>query len=153
MPFPNFDYCLICEGVRPELGGKLTILGYYGAAPNVEVVVNNPGHPVMLAIIAGFPPVGGPPAQYTHATTVIRPNNSVAFQSPQSPLGVNPTGRGIVVVGFVIAPPYVWGKHSIRITVNNETKLDTSFTLRQPGPAEMAAMGGLPFSMPPGKPN
>ena len=57
MPFPNFDYCLLCEGVRFEIGNKFTILGFYGMTPNNEIVVSNPAMATGLAFLVGFPPV------------------------------------------------------------------------------------------------
>jgi hypothetical protein len=152
MPFPNFDFCLICEGIRPEVGGKLTILGFYGVAPNVEVVISNPDQPLMLAFIAGVPPVATL-GVYHNVIMVTRPNGAVALQTPPSPLNVSQTGRGIIGSSFVLPPPHSWGKHQIRVFVNNEMKLDTSFTLRQPSPSELANLGGVAFTPPAGRPN
>lgn len=150
MPFPNFDFCIVCEGIRPEVGGKLTILGFYGVAPNVEVVVSNPNQPIMLSFVAGVPPAPGP-GVYQNVIMVIRPNGTVALQTPPSPLNVPHTGRGIIGSSFVLRPPHSWGKHQIRVFVNNEIKLDASFSLRPPTPAEMAHLSGLP-SVPPSGP-
>ena len=145
MPFPNFDYCIICETVRPEVGGKLTLLGFYGLAPNVELAIANPVAPSTITLVAGFPPVPDAHAVYEHMIQIRRPDQGIVMQSPLSRLNVSPVGRGIVVSGFVIPPPYVFGAYSIRILVNNEPKLETSVRLRSATPAEltMLAAGGL----------
>jgi hypothetical protein len=40
MPYyPPILHCLICEEVRPEVGGKSTVLGLYGVAPDAELVL------------------------------------------------------------------------------------------------------------------
>lgn len=135
------------------MGGKLTILGFYGAAPNVEVVLGNPGQPLMLAMVTGFSPFPGSTGDYVHAVTVTRPNGTAAFKTPESKLNVTPNGRGLLGVGFVIPPPYVWGKHSIHIYVNGEKKLDTSFMIRQASPQEVPGLGGFPFPPIISKPN
>src|ERR1700683_3721003 len=101
MPFPNFDFCIICEGIRPEIGSKLTILGFFGVAPNVEIVVQNPSQPLMISFVAGFPPVPGLPAIYQSVMSVARPNGNFVFETPPTQLNVSPTGRGIVGTGFV----------------------------------------------------
>jgi len=137
MPFPPFDFCLVCDGVRPEIGGKLTILGFYGSAPNVEIVVGNPAAPVTVALVAGFPPVADVQTVYNHAFVITKPDRTVLHQTPPTRLNVSPSGRGIVVYGFIISPPIIFGSYSIRILVNGEPKLDTSFRVRPATPAEI----------------
>ena len=39
MAFPKIHSCLICEAVRGEEGGKLTLLGFLGMSPNVSFKV------------------------------------------------------------------------------------------------------------------
>jgi len=41
MSFPHYDYCLICKGIRFEIGNKFTILGFSGMTPNIEILVSN----------------------------------------------------------------------------------------------------------------
>lgn len=144
MSFPAFDFCIICDGIRPEVGGKATILGFYGVAPNVEVIVSNPALPVTLAFVAGFPPVTDAQAIYESSTIVTRPNQAVVLQTPPQRLNVSAVGRGFVAAGFVIPPPHIFGLHSIRIVVNRETKLDTVFRLRAASQVELAALGVFP---------
>jgi hypothetical protein len=136
MPFPEFDFCLICDGVRPEMGGKLTLLGFYGIAPNVEVAIGNPAFPLSLAIVAGFPPVLDIRV-YDHSFVITDPSGNTIQRTPPSRLHVAPGGRGLVVFGFVMQPPYTFGTYTVRIQINNETKLNTSFRIRSANPAEM----------------
>jgi hypothetical protein len=152
MPFPNFDYCLICEALRQEMGGKLSILGFFGVAPNVEILVANVTQPMTVSFLAGFPPVPEVGREYGHVVTVAKPDGVVIFQTPLNRLQVSPRGRGMLGIGFMIQPPYVAGRHSIRIIVNNELKLDTSFQIRQATPAELVAVG-LPVPLPSGRAN
>ena len=46
MPFPRVTHCLVCEAVRPEVGGKATILGFYGLFPGVEIRVQDLVQPI-----------------------------------------------------------------------------------------------------------
>ena len=144
MPFPDFDFCLICDGVRPEVGGKLTILGFFGLAPNVEIVVSNPAAPVTVGMVAGFPPVAGVETVYQHSIVIGRPDRTPLQQTPPSTLNTSPTGRGVVVFGFIIPPPIIFGTYSIRILVNGEPKLDKSIRVRQATAAELAHLGIAP---------
>jgi hypothetical protein len=155
MPFNNFDFCIICELVRPEAGGKLTILGFYGLAPHVEVVVGNPSQPVQLSFVAGFPPVTVPVAAggYQSMITVSKPNGSLIFQTPPTPLQASTSLRGVIASSFVLMPPHAWGRHTIRVKVNTEQKLEALFNLRTATPAETAQIAGVPFIAPTGRPN
>jgi hypothetical protein len=38
LPLPKIRFCLVCDGVRQEVGGKLAVLGLYGALPDVSVL-------------------------------------------------------------------------------------------------------------------
>jgi len=46
MPFPKVSHCIVCESVRPEIGGKATILGFYGLIPGVEIKVRDLAQPI-----------------------------------------------------------------------------------------------------------
>jgi hypothetical protein len=41
MPFPKIHTCLVCEGIRQEIGGKQTLLGFYGVAPLVGIILKD----------------------------------------------------------------------------------------------------------------
>ena len=46
MAFPVIQNCLICEEVRPEVGRKLSLLGFYGITPNVTILVRDFDEPL-----------------------------------------------------------------------------------------------------------
>jgi hypothetical protein len=128
MPFPDFDYCLICDGIRQEIGNKLTINGYYGMAPNVEISIGNPGLPVVICLVAGLPT--GPNATYSAETIIDRPNGQTAIQMPNMSIEVSADKRGLIAIGAALPPPQSWGLHSIRIVIDGQPKLDTSFVVK-----------------------
>jgi len=58
---PKFESCLVCEAIRPELNGKLIILGFFGICPNVDVRVNRLDEPTLLTfLLSGGPGDGSP---------------------------------------------------------------------------------------------
>lgn len=129
----------------PRSLASLTILGFYGLAPHVEIVVANATQPVNLALIAGFPPVADSAQMvYDHSIAITKPDGAVVQQTPRSRLNVSPLGRGLVAFGFAIPPPYPFGVYSIQISVNNQLKLDTAFRLRAASQAELANLGIFP---------
>ncbi len=46
MPMPSVRICLLCEDVRPETGGKLSLLGLFGASPHVAVRLADVNAPI-----------------------------------------------------------------------------------------------------------
>jgi len=147
MPFPQFNSCVICESIRPELGGKLTLLGFYGFSPTVEIVAGNIGQPLSVAVLAGFPPVPAADAQalHRHYFIVTDPNGKVLFQTPANPLNVQAGKAGIVAAAFII-PPTVPGKHTVKVLVDDELKFEGAFSIRAATAAELQKMGLPPVN-------
>jgi hypothetical protein len=143
MPFPNFDYCIICDLIRPEMAGKVAILGYYGMTPHVDILILNSSIPTQISLLCGFAPIRDAD-RYESVTVISRPDGTAIFQSPPMLLNISPTGRGLFGMGFAIPPNSPFGRYSIRIVVNGEAKLDTSFNVRQATQAELANMGFAP---------
>jgi len=130
MAFPIFEYCVICEVVRPELGGKFILLGFYGVAPNVEIAIPDINRPVFLSFIAGSGPIVDVTTSYDWVVAVSRPDGVTIFQTPPQRLVVA-EGKGVILpIGFNIAPPILTGRYSLRTLVNGDLKLDTSFAIR-----------------------
>lgn len=140
MPFPSLSYCLICDVLRPEVGSKLTILGFYGLAPNVDVRVVNQNSPVNLSFLAGFPAVQDA-RPYAGTLIVTKPNGTTASQTGPVAIQVVAGRGGAWGVGCIIAPPHIPGRHSVRFLINNEVKLETSFTLSLANQAELEGFG------------
>jgi hypothetical protein len=131
MPFPNIDYCIVCEGVREEARGKLTILGFYGLAPHVEILVGDMSQPLSVFFVMGF---GSVDQQYNSIVQVVTPTRAVLLQTPAT---IRPsTGRAIVAVGHLARFPTA-GRYAVRVLVGGETKLDTSFAVRPARPEEL----------------
>lgn len=138
MVFPNFTYCVVCDMVRPELGGKVILLGFYGLTPEVLVPVANISHPVVLSILAAFPP---PPPEakdpYEFVMSIARPDGVGIFQTPPIRLAVS-KGRGVALpLAFNIPPPILSGRYTVRILVDGELKMDTSFSVGTPAQTEL----------------
>lgn len=53
---PDFDTCIACDAIRPELYGKLILLGFLGVCPNVDVGLQNLDQPsVITFLLSGSP--------------------------------------------------------------------------------------------------
>jgi hypothetical protein len=137
MSFPTFDYCIMCDIIRPELGGKSILLGFYGLTPNVDLAVPDINRAVVLSLLAGCPPVTDAAVVYEYVILITRPDGVGIFQTPASRLAVAQEKRAQISLFFNIAPPILPGRYSIRVLVNGEVKLDTSFSIRTPPPADV----------------
>lgn len=61
---PNIETCLICDLIRPELGGKLIVLGFMGICPHVEIGVPRLDEPTVLTFL-----FAGGPGEGSHVTS------------------------------------------------------------------------------------
>src|SRR5258708_36964741 len=48
MPFPTITTCIVCDGVRQDILGKYTLVGFYGVTPNVLISVGDFALPVSM---------------------------------------------------------------------------------------------------------
>lgn len=51
MPDLRVEYALICEEIRQEIGGKLTILGLFGPSPHVKITLPTSGRLDRLTVL------------------------------------------------------------------------------------------------------
>jgi hypothetical protein len=141
MPFPKVTYCIICEGVRPELGGKVSILGFFGVAPNVDIGLAKFDQPLSLAVVIGFGPVTDANQVYNHSVVVLNPDGSILFQTPTAKINTVP-GKGGAIVAGAVAIPRTPGLRIVRVLVNGETWSECQFMIRQATPQELAGLPG-----------
>lgn len=142
MPFPPFTYCIICEAVRPEMGGKITILGFFGLTPNVDIAVGRLDQPLTVSIIIGFGAVEDA-NQYEHTIQVLNPDGTLFFGIPQARINTI-RGRGGALVTGATVIPRVPGPRTVNVTINGEVRLAGQFTIRQATPQELAGLPGAP---------
>jgi hypothetical protein len=141
MPFPQINYCLVCEGVRQELGGKFSLLGFFGATPNVDVGVGRLDQPLQLAFLFGFGPVTDATQAYNYTISVLNPDRSVLFQTPAAKINVILNKPGLILTAFPFIPK-TSGLRTITVVVNGETRFESTFMIRQGTPQELAMLPG-----------
>lgn len=141
MPFPTINYCIVCEGIRQEMGGKLSILGFFGVTPNVDIGVGRLDQPLVLAVVLGFGAVTDANQVYNHSVAIFNPDGSVLFQSPTAKINTLLGKPGLIVSGSP-AIPRVPGPRTIKVIINGETRFESQFMIRQATPQELAGMLG-----------
>lgn len=102
MPFPKISQCIVCEAVRPEVGGKATILGLYGLAPHVEIRVRDLTQPIASICFLVFCEPGE--GTYSVLPQLLQSDGSV-LAAPAQPGDVflnQPTKR--IALAFAFGP-------------------------------------------------
>lgn len=141
MPFPRINFCLICDGVRPEMGGKLSILGFYGATPNVEIAVGRLDQPVSIVAVMGFGPITDATQVYNHSVSILNPDGTFLVQGPTARINVILGKPGLIVSGAP-AIPRAAGPRRVRLVLNGQTHFEDQFLIRQASPQELAGFPG-----------
>lgn len=140
MPFPAITFCAICESVRPEVGGKLSILGFFGMTPYVDIATQSLTLPLALMVVAGFGPVDDATTVYNHFFTIINPDGSEFLPAtPPSRINVALGQTGIIAIG-VSNVPRVEGRRTIRLYINRELSFESQFNIRPMTPQERAGV-------------
>jgi len=55
----KIESCIVCDFIRPELNGKLIILGFFGVCPEVDVAIQRLDQPATLTFLFSGSPGAG----------------------------------------------------------------------------------------------
>jgi hypothetical protein len=132
MPFPRIQYCLVSDAVRPEEGGKASILGFLGIAPDVAVNVKSLAQPVTLAFSFLTASGGGDGKPHQVEFEILDGSNKAVFpRHPMpSPIIAPAQGRNTVVVDLTTVYPSA-GRYTINLYIDGPLHFNTSFALAE----------------------
>lgn len=142
MPAPPILWCLVCEDVRIEARQLVSLLGFYGVAPDVEIAIRNFGAPIeRLAFYIGAK--GESDGQlHRYSLEVREPGGSlVVGPAETAPEGQPPPPGVNIKIAFIfttinMATPRS-GVYSIVIKVDGKEHYKSSFIIRQGRPEEL----------------
>jgi len=135
MPFPQISYCLICEDVRLERRRLSTVIGLYGVAPTVHILIRDWNLPMERLT---FYMLGGRgEGQYQVSAQVSDEQGNVIIE----------TGTGTMTIGgrarrFNVAMAFQGvrfrhaGRYNLRLVVDGQTHYETSFEVSQGQPQD-----------------
>lgn len=128
MPFPDITSCLICEFVRDEGRGKMTLLGFAGAAPNVTLYVADIPATLHLAIVL----TAGPGAGGENYSFEVAPEASGALvaHTPLRSAKLTKTKPSVFALQVHSIFPVI-GRYKIRLLVDGKEHYQTTFELAQ----------------------
>lgn len=140
MPFPTIRACILCEEMREERRGLISLLGFYGLTPDVDVLVQNFAAPGVMRVTFVFVGSGGE-GHFTMSLRLFKPDGVVLFESPGPglPLDVVPPRRANIgfnlVPGLRLPEP---GTYRIELLADGEPVFQTTFAVRQASPGDFA---------------
>ncbi|HEY7404079.1 MAG TPA: hypothetical protein VIB39_11190 [Candidatus Angelobacter sp.] len=128
--FLQVKHCLICESVRPEPGGKASILGFFGVAPNVSILVQRLplNIPLTFLMVCG----AGDGKLHSGRATIVGPDSKETAVAPISELILpagEPDSNGMVVVSFQALHVPNPGKHVFNLSIDNKDTYSASFAI------------------------
>ena len=140
MPFPTIRACILCEEMREERRGLVSLFGFYGLMPDVDVLVQDFAAPGFMRVTFVFVGSGGE-GHFTMSLRLFKPDGLVLFESPGPglPLDVVPQRRANI--GFSLVPglrlPEA-GTYRVLLLADGEPVFETTFTARQGQPGDFA---------------
>jgi hypothetical protein len=122
---PDKFTCLICEDVRQEMGGKLTILGFL-PGDKIDVPPGTTNAPLNLTFVFVFENAEG---DFSGTFSLMGPDGLVGPEAPIPPAHVQPGGGLASVFQFKPTPPLPLGKYVAKVVLNGRT-YEKRFQLR-----------------------
>jgi len=131
---PEFSSCIVCEGVREEARGKLTILGFFGIAPDVAIQVQHLDQPIGLSFMAlGTPGEGKFMASFEVVDTA---DGRKIAETAAGAFAANPENRTMAV----LTAPLLFGRastYALRFFLDGSLTLEAKFDVRAAGEAKV----------------
>ncbi len=137
MPLPPIYHGLICEEIRIEQRNLISLLGFYGVMPHVEMAVQNFTGPSRLAFLLVGGHGGG---TFNVSARLVAPNGEPLPTPPPFQWNVDPTktraNLGFGMLGLVLPQP---GIYTFELLVDGEggPVYANNFTVRLAQPGEL----------------
>src|SRR5438552_7764034 len=133
MAFPPINYCLICEEVRLERRNLVSLLGFYGIAPDVEILIRDFTQPVPRLT---FLFVGGQgDGRFKTSMQILDEAGHSLVATPETEVLVQPlpkrTNLALGIAGFSFPSP---GTYALQLLVEGRRHYETQFKVLRGNP-------------------
>lgn len=129
---PKFHDCIVCEGVREEVRGKLTILGFLGLSPHVDVHIQHLDRPTGLCfLMLGDRADGSFKASFE---IVDVSDGRKVLETPLSDFVANLKSRTLAV----LSSPVLFGRagtYAVRFYLDGTLAIEGKFDVQQGPPS------------------
>jgi hypothetical protein len=132
---PKFDYCIMCEDVRLELGNKVSILGFLGLAPSVDLYVAQLNQPTKIVFLFGGE---GGEGKIDALIRLVGPDQGVLGEAALVG-SIDPKRPKIVFGTSMTVAPLRQGKFEIQLLLQGSLHYKNTFTVHlgpPPGQAQ-----------------
>jgi hypothetical protein len=130
MPSLKVSHCLICDTIRPELHNKITILGFLGITPDIEIQLQDLNLPVDELSFVFMGSVNGSAGQTDLVFELFDANDARIFSTSQQH-EMKPAARSNIIfdIRFLKFPRA--GRYKVRLRVDSKPVYDTEFAISQ----------------------
>ena len=128
MGFPKIHHCLVCEDLREERNRKISILGFYGVTPDVEILINEIIKPIprIAFLLLGEKGEG----EFEASVQLLSPDGKPLVMAKFGKLEIlDLTRRYSVGMGFqqVVFPQA--GTYTLKLLVDGNDHYETTFSV------------------------
>jgi len=131
----DVDFCLVCEDIRPELGNKVNIFGYYGVLPRVRIILEMGDRPIeRLTFLVSTHVLTKP---YLAQLILVNPNGTPLINSitvTGDPVTDN-VSTSAIAFAFPMLRFQQQGEHRVQVLIDSQLAYDESFLVQSPRPA------------------
>ena len=99
MAFPEIVNFIICEDVRREVDGKASLMGFYGAAPDIRILFKTEAAPYGMERLAFyFRSAPGGEGKYNVVLQILDEKKDIVISSPEAACPIkNPRYNTVLV--------------------------------------------------------
>jgi uncharacterized protein DUF6941 len=130
VPLPKLRHCLVCEEARSESRNLLTLLGFFGVCPQVEIRVEKAGGliPRLAFVFVGDKGTG----EADVFLRLVDDQKSVVLQTPKIRLVFSDPDRGFNL-SFNSAPfplPRT-GRYTVQVFIDEKPEFEADFNVAE----------------------
>jgi hypothetical protein len=133
-------YCIVCEDGRWEAGNKVTLAGFFGLIPGVEMLLATLSKPVSLSLVFGTTP-GSFDEKFPFYVEVLNPDGTSLTRTQVAEMQTA-VGRPALVAVSVTTKFFTTGLHKVKLFIDNEKRFEGDLSIKSMSPDQMG--GGVP---------
>ena len=139
---PRFEACIVCDIVRPELNGKLILLGFIGICPNVEVGLLHIDQAAAVTFVLSGGPGDGTFSGYV--TVVDESDQRVVAETTEMPFTAQPNAPTTLAPTLLLTFGRP-GAFSVRLFIEDAEQFRGAFRVVQAGTlSQVRSLGNPP---------
>ena len=128
MPSIKINHCLICDTAREEARNKISLLGFFGVTPNVEVRLDTFELPVNELTLVFIGSISGSAGRAEVTIELFDYSDRMLFSHSQSS-ELQPKERANFIFNIRLLKFVHPGRHKIRLRIDGRPVYNTDFLI------------------------